>query len=120
MEVANALSYTFNSVRHQMVCGPDAISGLPGVLERARASRAMVLCGPSILAHSDVVPRVQDALGDSFVGLYSGVAPHSPIATLDAAVALTREAGPDVLISVGGGSTHDTTKGSLSHWEGLG
>ena len=93
MEVANALSYTFNSVRHQMVCGPDAISGLPGVLERARASRAMVLCGPSILAHSDVVPRVQEALGDSFVGLYSGVAPHSPVATLDAAVALAARPG---------------------------
>ena len=111
MEAANALNYTFNSVPHQMVCAPDAISGLPRVLERARASRAMVLCGPSILAHSDVVPRVQEALGDSFVGLYSGVAPHSPVATLDAAVALAREIGPDALISVGGGSTHDTTKG---------
>ena len=111
MEVANALSYTFNSVRHQMVCGPDAISGLPRVLERAGVSRAMVLCGPSILAHSNVVPRVQDALGDQCVALYSGVAPHSPVATLDAAVALARETGPDALISVGGGSTHDTTKG---------
>ena len=68
MEVANALSYTFNSVRHQMVCGPDAISGLPGVLERARASRAMVLCGPSILAHSDVVPRVQEVLVTALLG----------------------------------------------------
>ena len=111
MEAPNALSYTFNSVRHEVVCDVDAISGLPGVLARAGAARAMVLCGPSILAHSDVVPRVQEALGDSFVGLYSGVAPHSPVATLDSAVALARETGADALISVGGGSTHDTTKG---------
>jgi alcohol dehydrogenase class IV len=111
MEASNALSYTFNSVRHEMVCDVDAISGLPGVLDRAGATRALVLCGPSILAHSDVVPRVQEALGDAFAGLYSGVAPHSPVATLDAVVAQARETGADALISVGGGSTHDTTKG---------
>ena len=111
MQASNPLNYTFNSVRHEIVCDVDTISGLAGVLERAGASRAMVMCGPSILAHSDVVSRVQDALGDRCVGLYSGVAPHSPVATLDAAVALARETGADALISVGGGSTHDSTKG---------
>ena len=111
MPGSESLSYTFNSVKHEIVCDVDAISGLPGVLQRAGASRVMVLCGPSILAHADVVPRVKEALGDRFAGLYSGVAPHSPIATLDAAVALAKESGADALVSVGGGSTHDTTKG---------
>ena len=111
MPAPNTLSYTYNSVKHEIVCEVDAISGLPAVLKRAGASRALVLCGPSILAHCDVVPRVQEALGDQCVGLFSGVAPHSPIATLDAAVALAKETGADALVSVGGGSTHDTTKG---------
>jgi len=105
------LSYTFNSVRHEIICDADAISGLPGVLERAGAARALALCGPSILAHCDVVPRVREALGEQCVGLYSGVAPHSPVPTLDAAVALAKESGADALVSIGGGSTHDTTKG---------
>ena len=30
MEALNALSYTFNSIRHEMVCRPNAISGLTG------------------------------------------------------------------------------------------
>ena len=111
MPAAEPLSYVFNSVKHEIVCDVDAISGLSSVLQRAGASRAMVLCGPSILAHCDVVPRVQKALGDLCVGLYSGVAPHSPVATLDSAVALAKETGADALVSVGGGSTHDTTKG---------
>ena len=111
MDATSPISYVFNSVRHEIACDVDAISGLPAVLGRAGASRAMVLCGPSILSHSDVVPRVQEALGEQFAGLYSGVAPHSPVATLDAAVALARETGADALVSVGGGSTHDTTKG---------
>lgn len=71
----------------------------------------MVVCGPSILEKSDVVRRVQDALGDRAVGLYSGVAPHSPVHTLDEAMRLADDLKPDALVSVGGGSTHDTTKG---------
>ena len=111
MPDSESLSYVFNSVKHEIVCEVDAISGLPAVLERAGGSRAMVVCGPSILAHCDVVPRVQQALGDRCVALYSGVAPHSPVATLEAAVALAREREADALVSVGGGSTHDSTKG---------
>ena len=110
-EGTGALSYVYNSVKHEIVCDIDAISGLPEVLRRAGGTRAMVLCGPSILAHTDVVPRVQHALGDRCVGMYSDVAPHSPVPTLDAAVALAKETGADSLVSVGGGSTHDTTKG---------
>ena len=111
MPVSQPLSYAFNSVRHEIVCDAEAISSLPAILTRAGASRAMVLCGPSILSHSDVVPRVEEALGDACVGLFSAVAPHSPVATLEAAVAMAHETGADVLVSVGGGSTHDTSKG---------
>lgn len=100
MPAADPLSYTYNSVNHEIVCEVDAISGLLAVLKRAGASRAMVLCGPSILAHCDVVPRVQEALGEQCVALYSGVLPHSPVATLDAAVALASETGADALVSV--------------------
>ena len=111
MPAAEQVSYVFNSVKHEIVCDADAISGLPGVLRRAGATRAMVLCGPSILAHSDVVPRVKEALGDQMAGLYSQVAPHSPIASLDAAVALAKETGADALVSVGA-AVPRTTKGS--------
>ena len=38
------------------------------------------------------------------------MAPHSPVATLDAAVALAKSR-RGCTVSVGGGSTHDTTKG---------
>ena len=111
METSGALSYAFSSVRHEIVCAVDAIAALPGLLARAGAARAVIICGPSILAHSDVVDRVEEALGRRYVGRYSGVAPHSPVATLEAAVRLARDCAADVLVSVGGGSTHDTAKG---------
>ena len=109
--MAQPLSFSFNSVAQEVVCAPDAINGLPGILRRAGGSRAMVVCGPSILEKSDVIQSVQAALGDACVGLFSGVAPHAPVHTLDEAMALADELKPDALISVGGGSTHDTSKG---------
>jgi alcohol dehydrogenase class IV len=109
--VAQSLNYIYSSVAQEVVCAQDAISSLPGILKRLGGTRAMVVCGPSILEKSDVVRRVQEALGDSAVGLYSGVAPHSPVHTLDEAMRLAEDLKPDALVSVGGGSTHDTTKG---------
>ena len=70
-----------------------------------------MVCGPSILSHSDVVHRVQEALGGRESGLFSGIAPHSPVEVLYEAVAMARELEPDALVSVGGGSTSDTCKG---------
>ena len=109
--MAQPLNYNYNSVTQEVLCAVDAISSLPGVLDRAGITRAMVVCGPSILEKSDVVERVRTALGDRFAGLFSGVAPHSPVHTLDEAMRLARDLKPDGLVSVGGGSTHDTTKG---------
>ena len=109
--MAQPLTYNYNSVAQEVVCAPDAISGLPGVLDRAGVKRAMVVCGPSILEKSNVVDRVKAALGERWVGLFSGVAPHSPVHTVDEAMRLAADFRPDCLVSVGGGSTHDTTKG---------
>jgi len=109
--VSQSLSYSYVSVAQEVVCAADAISSLLGILDRAGVTRAMVVCGPSILEKSDVVRRVRTALGERCVGLFSGVAPHSPVHTLDEAMRLARDLQPDGLVSVGGGSTHDTTKG---------
>lgn len=109
--MAQPLTYSYKSVAQEVVCAEDAISGLPGILDRAGVNRAMVVCGPSILEKSDVVQRVQTALGDRYAGIFSGVAPHGPVHTLDEAMRLAGEIKPNVLVSVGGGSTHDTTKG---------
>ena len=106
------LQFRFSSLEQEIICGsPDAISRIGDSLAKLGVERAMVVCGPTILASCNVVQRVQDALGQRYVGLYSGVAPHSPVETVQEAVALAKEMQPDVLVSVGGGSTHDTTKG---------
>ena len=111
MDNETVLQFGYSSLNQDWVCAPDAISGMGASLNRLGVSRAMVVCGPTILESADVVQRVQEALGERCVGLYPGVAPHSPVAVLDDAVAVARELGPDALVSVGGGSTSDTCKG---------
>jgi len=111
MRLVDGLDYRYTGSDQEINCSPEAISGIAGVLDRLGASRAMVVCGPSILAHSDVVPRVQDALGSREAGLFTGIAPHSPVEVLYEAVAMARGLEPDVLVAVGGGSTSDTCKG---------
>src|SRR5262252_4708772 len=111
MELAHALQFTYTSVAQEIVCDTDAIADLSGTLDRLRANTAMIICGPSILRSSDVIRRVQEALGARCVGLFAGVAPHAPVPTLEEAIGVVREAQPEALVSVGGGSTHDTAKG---------
>lgn len=106
----STLRYRYDPLHQDVICRGTAIDDLPAVVDGLGASRAMITCGPTILSACDVVPRVQEALGSRYVGTYSGVAPHSPVETVEAGAAMARETQPDIFISVGGGSTHDTTK----------
>jgi alcohol dehydrogenase class IV len=106
----HGLHYRYYPLPQDIICAATAIAALPARLEALDARRALITCGPTILRACDVVPRVQEALGSRAVGVYAGVAPHAPIATVEEGVAMAKEVQPDVFISVGGGSTHDTTK----------
>ncbi len=104
------MQYRYNPLHQDIICSDTAIDALPATVDALGASRALITCGPTILRACNVVPRVQEALGSRYVGTYSGVAPHSPVQTVEEGVAMAKEVQPDVFISVGGGSTHDTTK----------
>ena len=97
MAANSPLEFHFASLTQDIICGPDAISGMADTLDRLGVRRAMVVCGPSILEGSDVVQRVQHALGDRCAGLFSGVAPHSPVEVLREAVAAAKDLQPDGL-----------------------
>ena len=111
MEAATALQYRYSGLAQEIICDSDAISGIRQSLDGLGVKRALVVCGPTILEKSNVVQRVQEALGGYCAGLFSGVAPHSPIEVVERAVEIAGELNPDCLVSVGGGSTHDTCKG---------
>src|SRR5882724_10896420 len=96
----------YTPLHQNIICSATAIAALPATVDALGARRAMITCGPTILRACDVVPRVQEALGSRYVGVYAGVAPHAPVETVEEGVAMATEVQPDVFISVGG-DLHD-------------
>lgn len=89
----------------RLYCGPKVLEQyLPEAAKRAKASRAFVICSPSINRRTDTVERIRQALGDRFAGVYDGIEKDSTYASVQAATDAAREAGADLLIAAGGGS----------------
>jgi alcohol dehydrogenase class IV len=100
-----------STIERHVVCRPDAITDLCDALDCLHAASAMIVCGPTILRHANVVQRVQATLGKRCVGVFSGVLPHAPVEMFADALGMARALRPEALVSVGGGSSHDTAKG---------
>src|SRR5438309_3547032 len=60
---------------------------------------------------TDVVARVEKALGARLGGIYDGVIPDTGVEVIDEGARMAKERGCDGLVSVGGGSAIDTAKG---------
>ena len=67
MTLEKPLDYQVSTADRHIICSPNAISGIANSLERLGAKRALVVCGPTILEHSNVVQRVQKALGEQMI-----------------------------------------------------
>ncbi|MBO55429.1 MAG: hypothetical protein CL886_07180 [Dehalococcoidia bacterium] len=120
MENHGSLEYHYKNIGQDIICGAETISDINKTLDGLNVSRALIVCGPTILSKANVVQRVEAALGEKYVGIFSGVTPHSPINTVEDGVQVCKDLNPDVIIAVGGGSTSDTAKGISMVWSGGG
>lgn len=85
---------------------PDLLGALSA---EWRWNRAVIVCSRRFAETTEV-----KAIAEAFPGdarMLAVVAPHAPIPTVEEAAEAVLSYEPDVLISVGGGSAHDTTKG---------
>jgi maleylacetate reductase len=103
----------------RIIYGPNkAFNAIAEEVVQAGGSRAFIVTGRSLGA-SDLVARVKVALGDRCAGVFTGMGEHSPRSSVIAAARQAREAGADLLIGIGGGSSIVGTKGvSLVMGEG--
>jgi alcohol dehydrogenase class IV len=79
--------------------------------KRLGITRAAIVTDKILREKTDVVAKVEQALGTRLAGTFDGVVPDSPADAIDRAAAWARGVGADGLVSVGGGSAIDTTKG---------
>lgn len=109
MEYPSDLSFLFTAPT-RVVFGAGSASEVAVELTGLGRSRALLVTDP-VLAKTDVVARIQKALGKACAGVFSDVPPDSGVHAVDAGARFGRGCGADAIVSVGGGSVIDTAKG---------
>lgn len=101
---------TFFAAWQDRIIDDPAPVALAKEFERRKASRAFFLMPEPI--HKDPVffGALEEALGDRIAGVYDSLPQHSPLPDVFAAARQARDAGADMLVSIGGGSNIDAAK----------
>lgn len=94
-----------------VVYGAGSVEQLRQKVEELGAKRAFVVTGRTIATKTDLVERVRNALGERYAGVFSDVVQHVPRQCVIEGANLARQAGADILVSLGGSSPSDAAKG---------
>jgi maleylacetate reductase len=94
----------------RVVFGRPAADAVVDAADRLGAKRVFILASATLNRKTDVVRRIADALGPRYAGVHDDMPGHSPRDAVVACANTAREAGCDLLLSVGGGSTTDGGK----------
>jgi maleylacetate reductase len=96
--------------QERVIFGVPVAEALAKEMALIGARRVFIMCSGTLSRRTPVIDDLKAALGASFVGLFDEMPAHSPRSALLAAAAKAREAKPDLILSVGGGSSIDGAK----------
>lgn len=74
------------------------------------AERVFLMVSGTLNRETDEIDKLRRALGNKGVGTFDRMKPHTPRADVIAAARAVREAGADVIVTLGGGSITDAAK----------
>jgi maleylacetate reductase len=94
----------------RVVFGRPAAEAAVGEAVRIGAARVFIVASKSLARNTPVIRTIADALGSRYVGLFDGCVQHSPRASVIEAARAARQAAPDLILTVGGGTAIDTVK----------
>lgn len=102
-------SYVFLA-QDRVIFGHPAAEAVRGEAERRGARRVFIVASRSLNRETPAVAEIARALGERHAGTFDGCIAHTPRATVIAAATAAREARPDLVVTVGGGTAIDTVK----------
>jgi alcohol dehydrogenase class IV len=112
MEFGSGLQGAFTFLpQERVIFGKGAVVQLAAEIDRQGCQRAFVMTGTTIATKTDLLDRLREVLGSRFAGVYYPIGQHTPRPDVLAAADRAREVQADVLVSLGGGSPVDGTKG---------
>ena len=93
-----------------VVFGKAAADTIAEEAQRLGAERVFLITSGTLNRTTDEIARVRHALGDRFAGLLDRMPPHTPRRAVIEAAAMARDAGTDLIATIGGGSVTDGAK----------
>jgi len=102
-------AYRFPQMEN-VVFGMPFAEALAQEVDRLDARAVFVLASGTLSRESDLVERLRQMLGNRFAGLCAKIGAHTPRSDVVAAADMAREAGADLIVTLGGGSVTDAAK----------
>ncbi|MGH7113700.1 MAG: iron-containing alcohol dehydrogenase [Stellaceae bacterium] len=102
-------SYRFPQMEN-VVFGTPFDDAVAREVDRLDARAVFVLASGTLARETDLVERLRQMLGNRFAGLCARIGAHTPRTDVAAAANMAREAGADLIVTLGGGSVTDAAK----------
>ncbi len=93
-----------------VVFGIPYADALAREVDRLDARAVFVLASGTLARETDLVERLRQTLGNRFAGVCARIGAHTPRTDVVAAANMAREAGADLIVTLGGGSVTDAAK----------
>lgn len=93
-----------------VVFGKPAAEAVAAEAERLGATRVFLMVSSTLNRTTDEVAKLKAALGNKCAGVWDGMPPHTPRASVIAAADAARAANADLIVTLGGGSITDGAK----------
>jgi len=93
-----------------VVFGKPFAEALAQEVDRLDTRAAFILASGTLARTTDTIDRLRQILGNRIAGVCAKVGAHTPRSDVVAAANAAREAGADLLLTVGGGSVTDAAK----------
>src|SRR5882724_9918483 len=93
-----------------VVFGKPFVEALVPEVDRVEARAVFVLASGTLDRETDTVERLREMLGNRLAGVCAKIGAHTPRTDVVAAANAAREAGADLILTLGGGSVTDAAK----------
>ncbi len=95
---------------NRVIFGQPAAAAIAAEADRLAARRVFVLASRTLNTKTGEIGKISEALGERFAGVHDHMPAHSPRDAVVACANAARDAGSDLLVTVGGGSVTDGGK----------
>ena len=94
----------------EVVFGTPAAQAVAELAKRAGAERVLLMVSGTLNRETPEIERVRAALGTRCAAVFDRMPAHTPRKAVVEATAMARDAGADLIVTVGGGSVTDAAK----------